>query len=36
MLTADRLALFSQPAFPEDGGDLAVRSTVHGYALWRE
>jgi len=25
----------AQPAFPEDGGDLAVRSTVHGWMLTR-
>lgn len=31
-----RARLVSQPAFPEDGGDLAIRSTVHGYAFWRE
>ncbi|KAL8283589.1 hypothetical protein RQP46_005384 [Phenoliferia psychrophenolica] len=24
------------PAFPEDGGDLCVRSTVHGFAFTRE
>lgn len=32
-LFATRFA--AQPAFPEDGGDLAIRSTVHGWLFTR-
>ena len=34
-LSTDLSTHHLQPAFPEDGGDLAIRGTVHGYAFTR-